>query len=101
MTLSTRCNRASPQLPSRSRRCRPRACPLSPQNWAAPLSTEIDVQMHAVFAVLDQSECARAIQAHAEQATVIAVRDLERVGQRWNLRSARLKTIIANDEPSP
>ena len=65
------------------------------------LKAEIDGQMHAVNATLDQSEYARAIQAHAEQATVIAEGDLERVGQRWNLRNARIKRIIANDEPPP
>ena len=65
------------------------------------LKAEIDGQMHAVNAVLDQSEYARAIQAHAEQATVIAEGDLERVGQRWNLLNARIKTIISNEEPPP
>lgn len=63
------------------------------------LKAEIDGQMHSVNAVLDQSEYARAIQAHAEQAIVIAEGDLERVGQRWNLLNARIKKIIANEEP--
>ena len=63
------------------------------------LKAEIDGQMHSVNAVLDQSEYARAIQAHAEQATVIAEGDLERVGQRWNLLNARIKKIISNEEP--
>ena len=65
------------------------------------LKAEIDGQMHAVNATLDQSEYARAIQAHVEQATVIAEGDLERVGQRWNLRNARIKKIIANNDPPP
>ncbi|MCY3994369.1 MAG: hypothetical protein OXF50_24310 [Caldilineaceae bacterium] len=64
------------------------------------LKAEIDGQMQSVNAVLEQSEYARAIKAHAEQATVIAEGDLERVGQRWNLRNARIKAIIANREPS-
>ena len=64
------------------------------------LKAEIDGQMQSVNAVLDQSEYARAIKAHAEQATVIAEGDLERVGQRWNLRNGRIKAIIANREPS-
>ena len=41
------------------------------------LKAEIDGQMHSVNAVLDQTEYARAIKAHAEQATVIAEGDLE------------------------
>lgn len=65
------------------------------------LRTEIDGKMHAVNAVLDQSEYARAIQAHAQQATVIAEGDLERVNQRWNLLNARIKTIISNEAPLP
>ena len=65
------------------------------------LKAEIDGQMHAVNATLDQSDYERAIQAHTAQATVIAEGDLERVGQRWNLRNARIKRIIANDEPPP
>jgi len=64
------------------------------------LKAEIDGQMQSVNAVLEQSEYARAIRAHAEQATVIAEGDLERVGQRWNLRNGRIKAIIANREPS-
>ena len=64
------------------------------------LKAEIDGQMHSVNAVLDQSEYARAILAHAEQATVIAEGDLERVGQRWTLLNARIKTIISNEEHS-
>ena len=64
------------------------------------LKAEIDGQMQSVNAVLEQSEYTRAIKAHAEQATVIAEGDLERVGQRWNLRNARIKAIIANREPS-
>ena len=63
------------------------------------LKAEIDGQMHAVNAVLDQSEYARAIQAHAQQATVIAEGDLERVNQRWNLLNARIRTIISNEDP--
>ena len=63
------------------------------------LKAEIDGQMHSVNAVLDQAEYARAILAHAEQATVIAEGDLERVGQRWNLLNARIKKIISNEEP--
>jgi len=65
------------------------------------LKAEIDGQMHAVNAVLDQSEYARAIQAHAERSTVIAEGDLERVGNRWNLRNARIRTILSNEEPHP
>ena len=65
------------------------------------LKAEIDGQMHAVNAILDQSEYARAIQAHAQQATVIAEGDLERVGNRWNLLNARIKTILSNEEPPP
>ena len=65
------------------------------------LKAEVDGQMHSVNAVLDQSEYARAIQAHAQQATVIAEGDLERVNQRWNLLNARIKTIISNDESPP
>ena len=65
------------------------------------LKAEIDGQMHSVNAVLDQSEYVRAIQAHAEQATVIAEGDLERVGNRWNLLNARIKTILSNEEPPP
>lgn len=63
------------------------------------LKAEIDGRMQSVNAILDQSEYARAIQAHAEQATVIAEGDLERVGQRWNLLNARIKRIISNEEP--
>ncbi len=65
------------------------------------LKADIDGQMHAVNAVLDRSEYARAIKAHAEQATVIAEGDLERVNQRWNLLNARIKTIISNEAPLP
>ena len=64
------------------------------------LQTEIDGKLQSVNAVLIQSEYARAITAHAEQATVIAEGDLERVGQRWNLRNARIRTIIKDEQPS-
>lgn len=63
------------------------------------LKAEIDGQMHSVNAVLDQTEYARAIKAHAEQATVIAEGDLERVNERWNLLNARIRTIISNEDP--
>ncbi|MDE0141604.1 MAG: hypothetical protein OXI80_08360 [Caldilineaceae bacterium] len=63
------------------------------------LKAEIEGQMQSVNAVLDQFEYARAIQAHAEKSTVIAEGDLERIGNRWNLRNARIKTIISNEEP--
>ena len=63
------------------------------------LKAEIDGQMHSVNAVLDQTEYARAIKAHAEQATVIAEGDLERVNERWNLLNARIKTILSNQAP--
>jgi len=62
------------------------------------LKTEIDGTLQSVNTILSQSEYARAIQAHAEQATVIAEGDLERVGQRWNLLNARIKSIISNEE---
>lgn len=65
------------------------------------LKTEIDGTLQSVNAVLSQSEYARAIQAHAEQATVIAEGDLERVNQRWNLLNARIKSIISNEETPP
>ena len=64
------------------------------------LKTEIDGKLQSVNAILNQSEYARALKAHVEKATVIAEGDLERVGQRWNLRNARIKAIIANREPS-
>lgn len=65
------------------------------------LKTEIDGTLQSVNTILSQSEYARAIQAHAEQATVIAEGDLERVGQRWNLLNARIKSIISNEEMPP
>lgn len=65
------------------------------------LKAEIDGQMHAVNAVLDQAEYARAIQAHAQQAPVIAEGDLERAGLRWNLLNAHIRTIISNEETRP
>ena len=62
------------------------------------LKTEIDGKLQSVNAILSQSEYTRALQAHAEKAMVIAEGDLERVGQRWNLLNARIKTIISDEE---
>ena len=64
------------------------------------LKTEIDGKLQSVNAILNQSEYARALKAHAEKATVIAEGDLERVGQRWKLLNARIKKIISNEEPA-
>ena len=64
------------------------------------LKTEIDGKSQSVNAILSQSEYARALKAHKEKATVIAEGDLERVGQRWTLLNARIKTIISNEEHS-
>lgn len=48
----------------------------------------------SVKAVLRQVDYERAVAAHKEKAMVIADGDLERVGQRWHLRDARIVDVI-------
>ena len=62
------------------------------------MRTEIDGMTQSVNAVLSQSEYARAIRAHEEQAEVTAEGDLVRDGERWSLQNARIKSIIPNEE---
>ncbi len=59
------------------------------------LRADIDGQSQSVTAVLNQSDYARAIKAHTDRAPVIAVGDLERVGQHWNLLNPRITSIIS------
>ncbi len=61
------------------------------------LRTEIDGQLQSVTAVLEQTEYERAVQAHRDQAPVVLVGDLERVGQRWRLLSAHLEGVLRDD----
>ena len=60
----------------------------------------IDDKAQSVTAVLNQSDYHRAIQAHDAKSAVIAVGDLERVGQRWQLLNPRIDDVIAHDDES-
>ena len=57
----------------------------------------IDGMTQSVTAVLSQSDYHRAIQAHDAKSAVIAVGDLERVGQRWRLLNPRIEDVISHE----
>ena len=64
------------------------------------LRADIDGRSQSITAVLNQNDYALAIEAHEGRAAVIAVGDLERVGQRWSLLNPRIMSIIPNLEPA-
>ena len=61
------------------------------------LRTEIDGQRQSVTAVLEQVDYERAVQAHRDQALVVLLGDLERVGQRWRLLNPHLEGVLRDD----
>lgn len=65
---------------------------------AVTLRTYIDGRIQSVSAVLPQSDYDRAIQAHAAKAPVVIKGDLERTGQRWHLRRARIADVIPSED---
>lgn len=62
------------------------------------LRASIEGKTESVTAVLSQHDYETAVLAHGSRAPVIAVGDLERVGQRWHLQSPRIKEIIQGEE---
>ena len=64
------------------------------------LRASIEGRTEAVMAVLNQNDYEQAITAHKERSPVIAVGDLERVGQRWHLSSPRIIAIIRRENAS-
>ena len=64
------------------------------------MRTPIDGMTQSVTADLSQYDYHRAIQAHDAKSAVIAVGDLERVGQRWRLLNPRIADVIAQNEES-
>ena len=65
---------------------------------AITICAPIEDSIQSVTAVLSQADYIRAIEAHRDKAAVIATGDLERVGQRWRLVNARIKSLIPNEE---
>lgn len=61
------------------------------------LKAMVDEKPQSVRAVLDQSNYSIAVRAHDNKIPVIVKGDLERVGQRWQLTNAQVKTLT-NDE---
>ena len=62
------------------------------------LRASIEGKSQSVTAVLSQHDYERAVHAHGAREPVIAVGDLERIGQRWHLQSPRIKEVIEGDE---
>ena len=58
------------------------------------LKTSVRGNSRSVAAVLNQTDYLRAIAAHSSRAMVSLEGDLERVRQRWHLRSARLVEVV-------
>jgi hypothetical protein len=66
------------------------------------LKARVDDKMQSVRAVLDQANYSIATRAHEAKTPVIAIGDLERVGQRWQMTNAKLIELdgehITDDE---
>lgn len=58
------------------------------------LKTSVGGSSRSVAAILNQTDYSRAIEAHSSRGMVSLEGDLERVGQRWHLRNARLVAVI-------
>ena len=58
------------------------------------LRASIEGKPASVRAVLNQRDYARTIQVHNDRASVIAVGDLERVGQRWHLLNPSIVDVV-------
>ena len=61
------------------------------------LWAKIDEQRQSVSAVLERADYDRAVEAHRDGMPVVLVGDLDRIGQRWRLLSARLTDVIRDD----
>ncbi len=62
------------------------------------LRTFVDDASRSVTAVLGQNDYERATVAHKDRAPVQFEGDLERTGQRWQLRNARLVSVVTDNE---
>ena len=62
------------------------------------LRTSVAGNLQSVVAVLSQSDYHKAIDAHRRKAPVIAVGDLEQVGQRWRLLNPQIVAVITDDD---
>ena len=62
------------------------------------LRTSIDGRNRSITTFLEPFDYELAIQAHRAKAPIIMEGDLERVGQRWRLLSARVVDIILNED---
>ena len=62
------------------------------------LRVHFDGTTQSVTAVLNESDYARAIEAHKVKAPVIVEGDLERFGQRWRLVNPRIAEVILGED---
>ena len=70
------------------------ARPRSDIEGTVTLKTSVGGNNRSVAAILNQTDYSRAIEAHSSRSMVSVEGDLERVGQRWHLRNARLVEVI-------
>ncbi len=63
------------------------------------LRTSVAGNLRSVVAVLSQSDYHKAIEAHTRKEPVVAIGDLERVGQRWRLLNPQIAAVITNEDP--
>ena len=64
------------------------------------LRSDIDGEARSVSAVLNSADYGRAVEAHRDNAAVIATGDLQRVDQRWSLLNPRIVSVISSADPS-
>lgn len=58
------------------------------------LRAELDRKTQSIQAVLNPSDYARAVQAHAAKELIVVDGDLDRIGQRWHLKRPRITQVI-------
>ena len=63
------------------------------------LVADVDGRQRSIVAVLEREDYQRAVQAHHDKAMVVLTGDLDRVGQRWQLRNPHLKNVISPSSP--
>lgn len=65
------------------------------------IKTEIDGRVYSINAVLDEENYRAAIRAHETGRCVIVDGDLERIGQRWRITNASLRTLPVRPKDQP
>ena len=66
------------------------------------LRVELDRKTQSIQAVLNPSDYARAVQAHAAKELIVVEGDLDRRGQRWHLKRPRITQVIQGiDDDNP